>query len=345
MALPWDFRPLEGPRVRLDLLRPDDFDALYAIQSDPEVCRYLLYEPRSRREGAGSARAGCRGHAPRRTRRLRAAGDPRCVRAADRHDVLQDRERRRQDRRDRLAARPALPGPGATPARRPRSCSTSRSASWACIACTPSSIRATTRRSRCACGSGCGTKRTSASTCGSRATGPTPASTRSSSRSGAAERRRTDALQDGRERLGPGLAAEALGEPLARAAEVRGQQRRRAVAVARLDELEQPVVLGGDDVRWAAAPPPAPATCRRRPPRRARRTGGSCARCRARRSGCGGSACRVRRSRAARRRRARRCHGSPRGPPRAPGARARGCAALRPRRSGACSRCRARLRA
>jgi RimJ/RimL family protein N-acetyltransferase len=48
MALPWDFRPLEGPRVRLDLLRPDDFEALYAIQSDPEVCRYLLYEPRSR---------------------------------------------------------------------------------------------------------------------------------------------------------------------------------------------------------------------------------------------------------------------------------------------------------
>ena len=47
MALPWDFRPLEGPRVSLDLLRPDDFDALYAIQSDPDVCRYLLYEPRS----------------------------------------------------------------------------------------------------------------------------------------------------------------------------------------------------------------------------------------------------------------------------------------------------------
>lgn len=47
MPLPWDFRPIEGERVRLDLLRPDDFDALYAIQSDPEVCRYLLYEPRS----------------------------------------------------------------------------------------------------------------------------------------------------------------------------------------------------------------------------------------------------------------------------------------------------------
>jgi len=47
MALPWDFRPLEGPRVSLQLLCPDDFDALFAIQSDPEVCRYLLYEPRS----------------------------------------------------------------------------------------------------------------------------------------------------------------------------------------------------------------------------------------------------------------------------------------------------------
>lgn len=47
MALPWDFRPLEGSRVTLDLLRPDDFEALYAIQSDPDVCRYLLYEPRS----------------------------------------------------------------------------------------------------------------------------------------------------------------------------------------------------------------------------------------------------------------------------------------------------------
>ena len=47
MALPWDFRPIEGERVRLELLRPDDFDALYAIQADPEVCRSLLYEPRS----------------------------------------------------------------------------------------------------------------------------------------------------------------------------------------------------------------------------------------------------------------------------------------------------------
>jgi aminoglycoside 6'-N-acetyltransferase len=48
MPLPWDFRAIQGARVSLDLLRPEDFDALYAIQSDPEVCRYLLYEPRSR---------------------------------------------------------------------------------------------------------------------------------------------------------------------------------------------------------------------------------------------------------------------------------------------------------
>ena len=47
MALPWDFRPIVGSRLRLELLGPSDFDALYAIQSDPEVCRYLLYEPRT----------------------------------------------------------------------------------------------------------------------------------------------------------------------------------------------------------------------------------------------------------------------------------------------------------
>ncbi|GAA1956017.1 GNAT family N-acetyltransferase [Microbacterium deminutum] len=47
MPLPWDFRPIEGGRVRLDAMRSDDFDALYALHSDPEVCRYLLFEPRS----------------------------------------------------------------------------------------------------------------------------------------------------------------------------------------------------------------------------------------------------------------------------------------------------------
>lgn len=48
MGLPWDFHPLQGSRVSLDLLHPGDIEALYAIQSDPDVCRYLLYEPRSR---------------------------------------------------------------------------------------------------------------------------------------------------------------------------------------------------------------------------------------------------------------------------------------------------------
>jgi aminoglycoside 6'-N-acetyltransferase len=50
VSLPWEFHPVQGDRVRLDLLRDDDLDALHAIQSDPEVCRYLLYEPRTREE-------------------------------------------------------------------------------------------------------------------------------------------------------------------------------------------------------------------------------------------------------------------------------------------------------
>src|SRR5690606_29407092 len=52
VSLPWEFHPVQGDRVRLDLLRDDDLDALHAIQSDPEVCRYLLYEPRTRGEVA-----------------------------------------------------------------------------------------------------------------------------------------------------------------------------------------------------------------------------------------------------------------------------------------------------
>ena len=52
MPLPWHFHTLEDERLRLDLLRPQDFDALYAIQSDPEVCRYLLYEARTREQVA-----------------------------------------------------------------------------------------------------------------------------------------------------------------------------------------------------------------------------------------------------------------------------------------------------
>ena len=48
MSLPAVFTRLVGPRVTLDPLRPDDIEPLYAMQSDPEVCRYLLYEPRTR---------------------------------------------------------------------------------------------------------------------------------------------------------------------------------------------------------------------------------------------------------------------------------------------------------
>ncbi|WP_344058499.1 GNAT family N-acetyltransferase [Microbacterium pumilum] len=41
--------------MRLDPLRDDaDFDALYAIQSDPAVCRYLLYDARSAEEVAAA---------------------------------------------------------------------------------------------------------------------------------------------------------------------------------------------------------------------------------------------------------------------------------------------------
>jgi RimJ/RimL family protein N-acetyltransferase len=50
VSLPWEFHPIDGDRVRLELLHDDDLDALFAIQSDPEVCRYLLYEPRTRTE-------------------------------------------------------------------------------------------------------------------------------------------------------------------------------------------------------------------------------------------------------------------------------------------------------
>lgn len=50
MPLPWDFSRLIGPRITLDPLRDDDLEPLYAMQSDPEVCRYLLYEPRTREQ-------------------------------------------------------------------------------------------------------------------------------------------------------------------------------------------------------------------------------------------------------------------------------------------------------
>ena len=55
--LPWTFTSARGPRVTLDPLRdPEDFDDLYALQSDPDVCRFLLYEARTR-EQVGQALA------------------------------------------------------------------------------------------------------------------------------------------------------------------------------------------------------------------------------------------------------------------------------------------------
>lgn len=48
MPLPYALTRLEGERITLDALRdPDDLDDLFAMQSDPEVCRHLLYEARS----------------------------------------------------------------------------------------------------------------------------------------------------------------------------------------------------------------------------------------------------------------------------------------------------------
>lgn len=52
MPLPLEFTRLVGERFTLEPLRDDDFDDLYAMQSDPEVCRYLLYEPRTREQVA-----------------------------------------------------------------------------------------------------------------------------------------------------------------------------------------------------------------------------------------------------------------------------------------------------
>jgi RimJ/RimL family protein N-acetyltransferase len=50
MGLPWDFSRIDADRVHLDLLRPDDLEALHRLQSDPEVCRYMMYEPRTREQ-------------------------------------------------------------------------------------------------------------------------------------------------------------------------------------------------------------------------------------------------------------------------------------------------------
>lgn len=52
MNLPWELAPVLGERVILDLLGAADLDALHTIQSDPHICQYLLYEPRTREQVA-----------------------------------------------------------------------------------------------------------------------------------------------------------------------------------------------------------------------------------------------------------------------------------------------------
>jgi RimJ/RimL family protein N-acetyltransferase len=53
VGLPYAFTaPLRTQRLRIRALTPADIDDVFAYESDPEVCRYLPYEPRSRDEVA-----------------------------------------------------------------------------------------------------------------------------------------------------------------------------------------------------------------------------------------------------------------------------------------------------
>ncbi len=49
---PTTYSPLRTERALLRTMTLDDVDAVHAYQSDPEVCRYMLYEPRTRDEVA-----------------------------------------------------------------------------------------------------------------------------------------------------------------------------------------------------------------------------------------------------------------------------------------------------
>lgn len=71
--------PIDTPRLRLRPFTLDDLDALYAIQSRPDVARYLYWEPRSRDE----VRAALTGRA--RLTALEAQGDA-LVLALERRD-------------------------------------------------------------------------------------------------------------------------------------------------------------------------------------------------------------------------------------------------------------------
>jgi RimJ/RimL family protein N-acetyltransferase len=55
VGLPYTFTGrLRTDRVAIRPLTPADVDAVHAYESDPEVCRYLPYAPRSREEVAGN---------------------------------------------------------------------------------------------------------------------------------------------------------------------------------------------------------------------------------------------------------------------------------------------------
>lgn len=49
---PTQYSPLRTARTTLRIMTPDDVDAVHAYQSDPDVCRYMLYEPRTREQVA-----------------------------------------------------------------------------------------------------------------------------------------------------------------------------------------------------------------------------------------------------------------------------------------------------
>ncbi len=51
--LPYTFaQPVRTPRLSVRAMNVHDVDDIYAYQSNPEVCRYLLFEPRTRDEVA-----------------------------------------------------------------------------------------------------------------------------------------------------------------------------------------------------------------------------------------------------------------------------------------------------
>lgn len=49
---PATYEPIRTRRTLLRTMTLDDVDAVHEYQSDPEVCRYMLYEPRTREEVA-----------------------------------------------------------------------------------------------------------------------------------------------------------------------------------------------------------------------------------------------------------------------------------------------------